>query len=304
MVARMGSVDRLSEHATRMGYATTVVRRASLKIQQAIELRSAASGTSALTKPLLLYYSALNLARGTLLAHLGDMGIPRHGLAYVAGPTLLECKAKVCDGTFLKFAQLLGTPPELLDRKEYTLRDLFAVIPEMLNEFQLLRSGESSCVFVTVRAIINGPTTLFFSVPDLDEATFERDWKTLFPWMADVCDHSAPFTLKLKVQGLQVPLVAEFCRTRLIPDLRRREDALWFDHRVTPGVALLQRLPAYIAVLFILSNISRYEPEVLDEPTSKLTDLGCFLNSFLDNAERFVPQLFLELSQGRPMFFE
>ena len=44
-----------------------------------------------------------------------------------------------------------------------------------------------------------------------------------------------------------------------------------------------------MAACFILSNVSRYEPEFLEAPTSGLNDLGFVLESFLDNAERFFP---------------
>ncbi len=124
------------------------------------------------------------------------------------------------------------------------------------------------------------------------------------PWLADVCEFEGPYTLRTKVEVRHAAVLAEFCRIYLVPELRRREDALWFDHRETPGVTLLPRLPAYLAALFILSNVSRYEPQFLDEPTTGLTNLGYFLNTFLDNAERFVPQLVLELAHGRPLFFE
>ncbi|XYI00065.1 YaaC family protein [Sorangium sp. So ce1128] len=306
-IERLGTVDNLTRIAKSKGNKPKVVRPASLKVRQAIELRRASSDSSALTKPLMLYYSMLNLTRGVMLAFQGDFGSPSHGLRYRAGPTLLECKAEVgAQGTFRTFADSIGTPAAELDNKTYSLRDLFAVIPEMQNDFYLLNRGVSSVVRVEVRAYIRGeePTTLHFQVPGESQQTFEQKWTQLFPWMADVCELHGPFTLRLKVQVEHEELVAEFCKRFLIHDLRMRDDAWWYDHRAGGGVTLLQRLPAYIAAMFILSNITRYEPEFLDDSTLQLSDLGYFIRAFLDSAERFFPQLILELIHGHPVFFE
>lgn len=56
--------------------------------------------------------------------------------------------------------------------------------------------------------------------------------------------------------------------------------------------------------MFILSNVSRYESELLAEPTRELTNVGYALTTFLDNGERFYPQLILNLLYGEPVFFE
>ena len=60
-----------------------------------------------------------------------------------------------------------------------------------------------------------------------------------------------------------------------------------------------------MAALFILSNVCRYEPDLLDAVTKESTDVGFAIGTFLDLAERFFPQLILELlSPIRPVFFE
>src|SRR5580698_2740603 len=69
------------------------------RIRQACEFRLALSQTSALTSPLLLYYSVLNLTRAAL-ALVNEKETMRHGLVFVPGDTIFECKAKVTDGTF------------------------------------------------------------------------------------------------------------------------------------------------------------------------------------------------------------
>lgn len=304
-IERVGTIDNLSRTAKSKGHGASVERPASLKLRQAIELRDAAREASSLTKPLLLYYSMLNLTRGVMLAHVGSIGAPSHGLGYQAGPTLLECRAKVSPrGTFRTFAEGLGVPSTDLDGKTYSLRDLFAILPELRDDFQLLNSGNSSIVLVTVKSLIGGPTTLHFHVPDLTETDFATSWQQLFPWFVDVCDLAGSFTLRLKVLLQGEPLIAEFCRLYLTHDLRLQEQAFWYDYRFGNSVTLLPRICAYIAAMFVLSNISRYEPEFLDDATLQLTDLGYFIRAFLENAERAFPQLMLEVLNGEPVFFE
>lgn len=306
-IERFSTLDSLTRIVQLKGHTTSLVRPASLKLRQAIELRRASGDASALTKPLLLYYSMLNLTRGVLLAYQGDIGAPSHGLQYRAGLTLLDCKAEVGKkGTFRAFAKTIGVPASDLDNKSYSLRDLFAVLPESQADFCLLSSGNSSVVRVQVQAYFRGeaPATLCFQVPGETAHTFAQNWTRMFPWMADVCDIHGPFTLRLRAHIEHEDLVAEFCRRFLIHDLRLRENAMWYDHRTGGTVTLLPRLPAYIAAMFILSNISRYEPEFLDDAAMQATDLGYFLRAFLDNAERFFPQLILELIYQAPVFFE
>jgi hypothetical protein len=134
---------------------------------------------------------------------------------------------------------------------------------------------------------------------------FRTRWAEILPWLKDLCDPTAePYTLQLKDGNLNEQKIGDFCAKYLIADLMQRSDALWFDHVTGNGVLLLKRLPAYLAALFILSSVSRYHPELLDGPAREPTDLGYFLGSMLDAAERFFPQLILELLSGAPIFFD
>ena len=46
------------------------------------------------------------------------------------------------------------------------------------------------------------------------------------------------------------------------------------------------------------------DPELLAAPTLELTDTGYALTTFLDNAERYFPQLILGRLYGTPVYFE
>lgn len=304
-VEKQGTVDRLSFIAKQKGHHEDIARPASLKIRQAVELWKVSTETTVLTRPLLLYYSMLNLTRGFMLPRLGTFGESSHGLSFISGSRLLDCKAKVTKtGTFRRFAESLGVQGDLLDGRSYSLRDLLAVIPEMHADFPLLKSGVPSVVIVAVKAVFHGPLKLTFHMPDIPEEVFASEWEIMFPWWKDLCELDSPKTLKLKESPKNEQEICEVCGKYLIHDLRFQQDALWFDHRVGNDVALLPRQLAYMAAMHILSNVTRYEPEYLEAPTSGLNDLGFVLETFLDNAERFFPQLTVELLQGSPVFFE
>ena len=77
--------------------------------------------------------------------------------------------------------------------------------------------------------------------------------------------------------------------------MRFRDSAVWFDHVTRDDIFFLPRPAAYLAAMFILSNVSRYEPELLADATRELTNVGYALTTFLDSAERYFPQLMLAL---------
>lgn len=304
-VEKLGTVDRMSDIAKRRGHPESVARPASLRVRQAIELWKSSRGTSALTRPLLLYYAMLNLVRGIMLPRTGTIGERSHGLSYQSGTDLLSCKATVTKGgTFRRHAESLGLAQDMIDGRSYTLRDLLAVIPEMLSDFPLLRCGTSSVVRVLVRALMRGPIKLVFDLPDIDDERFASEWAAMFPWWKELCALDSGTVLRLKKDPENYDEICDLCRKHLMHDLRLRDDAFWYDHRVGSDVVLLPRQLAYMGACYILSNVSRYEPELLDAPTSGLNDLGFVLESFLDNAERFFPQLTVELLYGEPVFFE
>lgn len=303
-VERAGTVDNLTRIATSKGYSPSAARPASLKIRQALELRRAAQSASILTRPLLLYYSMLNMTRGFMCAYTGSAGKPRHGLSYSGGASLLECRARAdLEGTFGTFARSIGAKDADIKALSISLRDLFSLIPELYNDFPLLGAGQSSVVPVRINAYRDAPMTLRFYVPDKSPDEFEAQWKSMFHWFAEYGEITAAYTISLHARP-GPDMVEKFCKTYLFHDLRRREDALWYDHRADTSVTTLNRTLAYVASMFILSNVSRYEPEFLEAPTAGLNDLGYFLGAFLENAERFFPQLMLEIINGHPVFFE
>jgi hypothetical protein len=277
-----------------------------LRIRQAVEFRRAASGASLVTRPLPLYYSTLNLTRALLLTYTGIMGERRHGLGYVSNPAIARAGARVgSDGTFVSFMKSLDVDVAKIIGQTFSLRDVLAQIPEMRLDFPLLHEGVSSVIGVSVRAFIRGDLKLDFARSDVTDEELRTDWKKLFPRLADQCeivDSDRPVLRALEQPSDEEAVVA-FCKKNLWHDLRRRDDAWWYALREDQVAFPLPRLAPYILGLFILSNAVRYEPELLDAVSREPTDIGFAIGSFLDAAERFFPQLVVELLSGEPVFF-
>lgn len=303
-IKRIGTVDNLRRIAAACNTPTEVAEVASLRIRQAIELHEAARNTSTLTRPLLLYYCALNLVRGVLLARHGEAGAATHGMRYKAGNDLLACTAEISKvGTFPKLVESIWEGhADTTKQQTITLKDALSQIPELRHEFRLIGITTSGVAEVHIEAFINAPTELKYFIPEVNAESFEKNWQSLLPWMVDICRHSGDMKLALftslhTLEGLQ-----QFCSTHLWRELQPRQSAIWFDQVAHPSSVLLPRVASYLAGLFILSNVSRYEPEIL-MPAVEPTDLAFVIESFLDCAERSIPLLVIELLEG-PVYFE
>lgn len=298
-----GTVDNLKEVIKKKGNDQSNAAQASLFIRQSLELHMVSIDTSILIRPLMLYYSMLNLIRGMMLAYTGSFGEHTHGLRYVGAKDLLDCSAVVTSkGTFKRFAKSINAPDRLLDKQSYSLKELFSFIPEILPEFNLLKIGPSSVVRVQVLGYGNGVTELKYQIPNISKEKFESNWEKYFPWFKDICEISSPFSLKVKKTNKDNNDVANFCRKYLINELSCDDAPNWFDNIVFNEDRLLKRPTAYIAALFILSNISRYEPQLLNEPTIGLTNTGYLLKIFLEKCEQHFPQMMLELILSEPVY--
>lgn len=304
-IERVGTVDNLTRIAKRRNQDASLALSASLRIRQAVELRIAARGTSALSRPLLLYYSSLNLARGMMMIFAGHMGASGHGLKYVGAEHWLNCSARTTKkGTFREFTETLGISSTKLQDKQISLRDALAQIPELLSDFSLLEAGLPRVTFVEIRAIMRGAMTLKLHVTGITEPDFRSQWASLFPWFSDSCEcGDEAFTLKLKTDPKDAEEIATFCEKHLLHDLNWREDAVWYDHIAHDDVLLLPRLSGYLVALFILSNMCRYEPQTIDTVARNPTNAAFVLNTFLDHVERYFPQLVLEALHGNGMYF-
>lgn len=302
-VKRVGTLDNLERIASVSQLPKNVAGIASLRIRQAIELYEASQNTSTLTRPLLLYYCVLNLVRGALLARHGESGSAAHGMRYTFGNDLLSCKAEITkNGTFPRLIQSIwGIHAEGTKNQSITLLQILAQIPELRHEFHLIGINTPSIAEVHVEAYVQSDTDLKYIIPGVTPDEYAANWTSLLPWMSDKCKYKSGLMLTLLTQLDKPDEIQDFCNQNLWRDLQWRQNPVWFDQIVRPNSTLLPRVASYLAGLYILSNVSRYEPECL-MPAIESTNLAFVIESFLDCAERNVPLLIIELLEG-PTYF-
>jgi hypothetical protein len=126
------------------------------RFRQACEFRSGAEPLALTSKPLLLYYSSLNLTRAFIAMKTGAAPSSAHGLTLDKGSiseNILEC-ATACTqhGSFTDLHRLVPQDGALPSR--FTLRSCLAQIPELCMPYKAPSRGVSMCVpvFPTVRS--------------------------------------------------------------------------------------------------------------------------------------------------------
>lgn len=303
-IEQLGTIDSLGRIATHFGGDPNAAHLGSLRTRQAIELRNSARGASPLTQPLLLYYSTLNLIRAVLGVTKHGMGHPSHGARYVSAQSILDCKAAIAKRGTLPEGQIVLYGQDLVGQ-EITLLQCLAQMPELIPEFKLLERGPSDVASVVVTSFIGGETKLKFGIDDCTADQFNEKWQEYFPWFKDLCslDPDEKFTLVVDQKFTSDKEVSAFCRDKMLTDLFIRQDAVWFDHVSRDRLLMTGRLMPYLTMLFILSNLARYEPEKLDEAMRQPTDLAYALNTAINNVDLYFPQLLLSRLWGQNVYF-
>ena len=144
---------------------------ASVRIRQALELRKSTSGTSLLTKPILLYYSFLNLLRAFMAITPKIIPKPKHGLIFKPNNQFLFNEAELADGTFTEFLAATGTAWEKGTR--LSLSQALCKIPEIAYEFKSPYRGPSGVWAARVSAKMGSHSVLLhFDQQVVDEETF------------------------------------------------------------------------------------------------------------------------------------
>jgi len=301
---QLGTLDNLGRIAGLWHGNSDLIRVGSLRVRQAIEFRNAAKGVSSLTRPLLLYYCVLNLLRAVMSITRDGMGHPGHGARYESSADLLDCRAVIGKkGTIVEGHK--GLYGQELGGQEVTLLHCLAQMPELKSDFGLIGRGSSDIAGVRVNSFIHGDTKLTFEVQGCAPEEFKERWQIMLPWFKDVChlDHESAFTLLTNQRFANDEQVSEFCSRHLLSDLFLRQDAFWYDHVSRERLLIHGRITPYVLMLFILSNVARYEPEKLDDVMRQPTDLAYVLNSAINNVDLFFPQLLLSKVYGKNIYF-
>jgi hypothetical protein len=274
---------------------------AAIRISQALEFRDAAHSGSPLTSPVSNYYSMLNLLRGFLVVAKEIEPTTGHGLRFELGEDLLSCSARVTNGTFKKYLSVFEAE---IPTEPISLSDSLRSIVELSN-------GVANCTLiekpyvcpVLVEIWQSGNLKVSFRREFIPNEFSEENWLSEFP---EICgslgfDPASPFVFKSQIQrdSLQSGKATEFCEKLFLSDLRALTFGRWFVLRKSSPCYYLPRLGNYLLAMFILSSVSRYEPQFLKEVVGVSTELGWLIRRFIELANRYYPQLVMSLAIGK-----
>lgn len=276
---------------------------ATIRVRQACELRQASRAGSLVTRPLPLYYAFLGVLRGFLAIEKQVIASAHHGLSYSGQGSLLDARATVRKGTFLDY--LVARNCAVGTGAEFTLGECISAIPEMAEPWVSMDRGWTHSLAVDVDARDDGTLLLRFYLPR-SEDEFRASWQDWYPDLASLFTLEPTGTVlraKPSVDTSSESAIADILWTHLWVPLDWTDQPVWYAlRRVDPKFAL-PRDGYYFVALFILSNVVRYEPELLSDLLNSESDLGWLFERLLGMAERYYPQLLLHWVVQQPAFF-
>jgi hypothetical protein len=293
------------------GHSNEDLTRVVTYLRQAYEYHLASKGTSLLTRPVLAYYSFLNLAKAVLSLVTDNTPSDYHGLCrHHMDNSLLQVSAQTNNGVFRDLANTLGSPIgsglrlniENLVLNTVELRDSYCdyfqkspLIIEPMVDIYL--NGE---IYVTFRpsAFLGLDRIRFLDV--LSEST------DLFNDFDEQKDESRQEMLKLKIK---VPIPREEFNARGSDLLARHFMFSVFDSRsyylnLNKRQNQLHPGAAYFGIMFLLSSIARYGPNYIDQFVNlKEKSVSWFFREICESAERAFPNLLLNALEKSSLKF-
>jgi len=282
-----------------------LIRYATARVRQAHEFRMSSIDLSLLTRPLLLYYSALNLMRALLVLK-WEVESPRaHGLKFIGAANLMEARAELQNGTFREY--ITRCAPGIDDSPlSISLEDALNRIPELASDYAYAFDRHTDVYRVTVEAFHDGYILLNF--PNSLE-NFREEWSDMFPKLSGsmtLLEEGNRLETVIDASGSANDLyarVAQFCRAHLVSDLQwQGANPHWYAIRKPDSAPDLPREAYYHVALFILGSSVRYEPESLLELPAKEARQEWLAERILRLADRYFPQLMLERLHDLPIF--
>lgn len=277
-------------------------------IKQAREYYRAAEACDILTKPLMLYYGMMALAKALIFSrdpeYPSSTSVLRHGLSTRKlkrdNYQFAEDEVRVQkDGIFQVLHRVLDGPL-FEDQHRFRMKDLLAVIPELIHPYQRLY-GQA---MVSSFDVIAGEEHHTWQIPRPFVASCDKTREELLALLQGHggdqtrffhLDEAEDGMFAIGVQGQQDrhPLFLYDFSGR--PYLR-------FPHE---GGLLIPEVSVHYMIMFVLGMLCRYETERWGEMILTFSSHDTFvINEFLNVSMRKFPNLILdELCQERNIFY-
>jgi hypothetical protein len=303
-IAKIGTIEESKRICSQNRVPRDRPPLVSVRIRQSVELRQAARNASLLTAPLLYYYSFQNLARAFINMAIKEEVKSSHGADFFSATgSIINSKAIVTrSGTIPAFAKLFGS--SLTNNYDITLGQAICSIPEIAAS-KLFGSRRLASVRISAYMSNGTPTTAKFYFNGMTPEEIDVNFAAMFPKLSAITIKTeSPATYKFsETIGSAYSDIGNFLIKHFIPDLRFRDDAVWYCLRSDDNLPNLPRPVYYLIAMYILSNAVRYEPKLIASLDPDSTELGWSLREFLDLADRHFPQLLLSVGADHPIHY-
>ncbi|MCK6259506.1 YaaC family protein [Fictibacillus sp. KIGAM418] len=276
----------------------------STSITQAYEYFRASKVSSLKTRPLLLYYSFLNLTKAILFLKSNKKPTNYHGLCkekiekkIEKSEDFLLFSAEVNNGVFYQLGELIGTQPAI--KTIFTLEDLFNNIVELSAVFSEYFNKNHNFICPKVDGYSNGVLKLTFnkevlSVNEITKTNLEETFIKEFSLEED--EQNIIFYNKLNKQGEEynifhkqaTEILEKYFSFSVYDDKR-------YYFNCNNSTKINGALACY-GIMYLLSSIVRYKPEhiykLLDDKT---ISINWFLGKICDTLERIYPNMMLNI---------
>lgn len=270
---------------------------------QAYEYFEASKSASIYTRPMLLYYSILNLTKSVLFFCSESKPKDYHGICKFNFTTdFMLSEGESNNGIFTELSKYLGVT--IPNGRKYTLRYFVKNITELSNDYNNEFDDKSMLIPINLNATMGG-----FMSASISKATGVT--KDIIVANSNILDDfdivsdDASICLKSK-REFSYPEIETIGKDMLKQHLvfSIYPNNYDFINLNEPKKQQLPQLVNYFGMLAILSNLVRYKPERVYEITNGAPDTHIwFLNRMCDVAERAFPNLLYSMSCNRVIKF-
>lgn len=278
-------------------------------LKQAREYYRAAEACDILTKPLLLYYGMMALAKALITTRTPDYpsttSVLKHGLStrklkreqYSFADDEVRVQK---DGIFQTLHSALAGP-EFEPMHRFRMKELLAVIPELRHAYQRLYGTAQVCPL----GVCHREERPHWQVPRQFVAGGDRTREELLDLLNRHAGEGSRFFYPADGEeaGLfTVAIEGDHAHHRLVLHDFSGQPHLRFPHE---GDLVLPEISVHFMVMFVLGMLCRYETERWGEMILTFSSHDTFLiNEFLNVSMRKFPNLILdELNQEQTIFY-
>ncbi len=264
-----------------------------------------------MTRPVLSYYSFLNLAKAVLFLLTDNTPSDYHGLCrHQMNDCLLEVSAETNNGVFLDLADTLGG--QIANRVCYTIEDFVLNTVELRDRYQDYFQREPVIIEPRIEVYLDGNIYITITPSSFlgrDRIGFIQllsDRTSIFADFEEESGTSDQPEVRLKIR---VPIPKGEINS-IGSDLLAKHfmfsvfDSSSYYLNLSEQVKRVPPVAAYFGIMFLLSCIARYGPNHIDQFVNwKDTSVGWFFRELCELAERVFPNILLNAMQKANLKF-